>query len=171
MPTGRIIYRKVTEGMSTNDTAINAPNLCRLETPGGSGWIQTARAGGPKTFFMVSTDSHANEPADLGAKRLPTQYRARAPRIVTGGKGMQWRYCEDDRPDRVRVTSFDGEDWRRAEAGADPAPRVIDNRGDGIDVEIILPNKGLAMWATPDPAFSLEMCKVWHDWAWDVFGP
>ena len=154
-----------------NDAAINAPNLWRLETPGHAGWQRTARVDDPKKYFMVSTDSHANEPADLWATRLPAQYRERAPRIVTDEKGVQWRYCEGYRPDRVRVMSFEGEDWRRAQAGADPAQRVVDNRADGIDVEIIFPNKGLAMWATPDPTFSLAMCRVWNDWAWDVFGP
>jgi predicted TIM-barrel fold metal-dependent hydrolase len=154
-----------------NDAAINAPNLWRLETPGHAGWQRTARVDDPKKYFMVSTDSHANEPADLWATRLPAQYRERAPRIVTDEKGVQWRYCEGYRPDRVRVMSFEGEDWQRAQAGADPAQRVIDNRADGVDVEIIFPNKGLAMWATPDATFSLAMCRVWNEWAWEVFGP
>ncbi|MGE0420042.1 MAG: amidohydrolase family protein, partial [Acetobacteraceae bacterium] len=31
-------------------------------------------------------------------------------------------------------------------------------------------NKGLAMWATPDPVFSMAQCRVWNDWAWEQFG-
>jgi len=153
-----------------NEVPINAPNLWRLETPGHSGWARTARAGDPKKYFMVSTDSHANEPADLWVKRIDAKYRERVPRIITDEQGVQWRYCEGYRPDRVRVSSFEGEDWVRAQAGADPAGRVRDNERDGIDVEIIFPNKGLAMWATPDPVFSGAQCKVWNEWSWEAFG-
>ena len=153
-----------------NDIAINAENLWRLETPGHEGWTRTARAGDPKKYYMVSTDSHANEPPDLWATRLPQIYRERAPRVVTDENGVQWRYCEGYRPDRIRIMSFEGEDWVRSQAGADPEGRIRDNESDGIDAEIIFPNKGLAMWATPDPVFANAQCRVWNDWAWEQFG-
>ena len=153
-----------------NDIAINAENLWRLETPGHAGWTRTARAGDPKKYYMVSTDSHANEPPDLWATRLPEKYRERAPRVVTDENGVQWRYCEGYRPDRIRIMSFEGEDWVRSQAGADPEGRIRDNESDGIDAEIIFPNKGLAMWATPDPVFANAQCRVWNDWAWEQFG-
>jgi predicted TIM-barrel fold metal-dependent hydrolase len=35
---------------------------------------------------------------------------------------------------------------------------------------VIFPNKGLAMWATPDPDFAMAQCRVWNNWAWEVFG-
>ncbi len=154
-----------------SDVAINAPNLWRLETPGHAGWQRTAHADDPNKYFIVSTDSHANEPPDLWEKRIEPQYRERVPRIITDDKGVQWRYCEGYRPDRVRVMSFEGEDWVRSRAGADVADRIRDNRTDGVDVEIIFPNKGLAMWATPDPVFANAQCRVWNDWAWEQFGP
>jgi len=141
---------------------INAPNLWRLET---------ARLGDPEKYFMVSTDSHANEPANLWATRLPEKYRDRAPRIITDDKGVQWRFCEGYRPDRVRVMSFEGEDWLRSQSGADVQDRIRDNSNDGVDMEVIFPNKGLAMWATPDPVFSQAQCRVWNEWAWEQFGP
>ena len=153
-----------------NDIAINAENLWRLETPGHEGWTRTARAGDPKKYYMVSTDSHANEPPDLWATRLPQIYRERAPRVVTDENGVQWRYCEGYRPDRIRIMSFEGEDWLRSQAGADPEGRIRDNEKDGIDAEIVFPNKGLAMWATPDPVFANAQCRVWNDWAWEQFG-
>ena len=149
---------------------INAPNLWRLETPGHTGWGRTARVGDPKKYFMVSTDSHANEPADLWVTRIDAKYKERVPRIITDEQGVQWRYCEGYRPDRVRVSSFEGEDWRRAQAGAKVEDRIRDNRGDGIDVEIIYPNKGLAMWATPDAVFANAQCRIWNEWAWEQFG-
>ena len=149
---------------------INAPNLWRLDTPGHEGWTRTARAGDPNKYFMVSTDSHANEPADLWVKRIDPKYKERVPRIITDEKGVQWRYTEGYRPDRVRVMSFEGEDWMRQQSGAVVEERIRDNRGDGVDVEIIFPNKGLAMWATPDPVFAMAQCKVWNEWAWEQYG-
>ncbi len=93
------------------------------------------------------------------------------PRIITDEKGVQWRYCEGYRPDRVCVMSFEGKDWVRPKAGADVVDRIRDNRPDGVDVEIIFPNKGLALWATPDQVFANAQCRVWNDWAWEQFGP
>ena len=154
-----------------NEIPINAPNLWRLDTPGHSGWVHTAHAGDPKKYFMVSTDSHANEPPDLWETRIDPKYKERVPRIITDDQGVQWRYCEGYRPDRVRVMSFEGEDWVRSKAGADVQDRIKDNRADGVDVEVIFPNKGLAMWATPDPVFANAQCRVWNDWAWEQFGP
>jgi predicted TIM-barrel fold metal-dependent hydrolase len=152
-----------------SDVAINEPNLWRLETPGHAGWERSAHAADPNKYFMVSTDCHANEPPDLWATRMDAKYKDRVPRIITDENGVQWRYCEGYRPDRVRVQSFEGEDWLRSKAGADPADRLKDNRADGIDFEIIFPNKGLAMWATPDAVFANAQCKVWNDWAWETF--
>jgi predicted TIM-barrel fold metal-dependent hydrolase len=153
------------------EVPINEPNLWRLETPGAEGWSRSSRADDANKYFMVSTDCHANEPPDLWEKRIDAKYRDRVPRIITDDKGVQWRYCEGYRPDRVRVMSFEGEDWVRSKAGADPLDRLKDNQADGIDVEIIFPNKGLAMWATPDPVFANAQCAVWNDWAWEQFGP
>ena len=156
----------------SRQTEINAPNLWRLETPGHTGWQRTARAGDPNKYFMVSTDSHANEPADLWVTRIDAKYRERVPRIITDEQGVQWRYCEGYRPDRVRVMSFEGEDWlraavrrrRRRSAFATTAATASMSRSS-------FPNKGLAMWATPDPVFANAQCKVWNDWAWEQYGP
>jgi predicted TIM-barrel fold metal-dependent hydrolase len=40
---------------------------------------------------------------------------------------------------------------------------------DGIDAEVMFPNKGLSMWATPDAAFAMAQCRVYNEWAWEVF--
>jgi predicted TIM-barrel fold metal-dependent hydrolase len=40
---------------------------------------------------------------------------------------------------------------------------------DGIDAEIVFPNRGLLAFATPDAAFSVAMCRAWNRWAWDVY--
>lgn len=154
-----------------SDIAVNEPNRWRLETPGHPGWMRTARPGAPNKYFMISADCHANEPANLWAERIEGKYRDRLPRIVTDDKGVQWRVSEGHRPDRLRLSELEGEDQARAKAGADPRERLRDQERDGIDAEVVFPNKGLAMWATPDPAFAMAQCRVWNDWAWETFGP
>ncbi|MBT6273177.1 MAG: amidohydrolase [Chromatiales bacterium] len=152
------------------DIPVNPPNLWRLDTPGASGWVGSARPGHQQKYFMVSTDCHANEPADLWAKRIEPEYRERLPRITTDEHGVKWRVSEGYRPDRLRISEFEGEDKARAEAGADPLDRLVDHDRDGIEAEVIFPNKGLAMWATPDSKFAMAQCRVWNTWAWEVFG-
>ena len=47
--------------------------------------------------------------------------------------------------------------------------RIHDLELDGVDAEILFPNKGLVIWATPDPEFSQAMCRTWNEWAWETF--
>jgi predicted TIM-barrel fold metal-dependent hydrolase len=154
-----------------NDIAVNEPNRWRLETPGDAGWTRSARPGAPNKYFMVSADCHANEPVNLWAERIEGKYRDRLPRVVTDDQGVQWRVSEGHRPDRLRLGELEGEDQTRAKAGADPRERLRDHDRDGIDAEVVFPNKGLSMWATPDGAFAMAQCRVWNDWAWETFGP
>jgi len=157
--------------IQSNDIVVNEPNRWRLETPGHGGWPRTARPGAANKYFMISADCHANEPAALWAERIDKQYRDRIPRIVIDDKGVQWRVSEGHRPDRLRLSDLEGEDQTRAKAGADPQDRLRDHARDGIDGEAIFPNKGLSMWATPDPVFAQAQCRVWNEWAWETFGP
>lgn len=150
---------------------INPPNLWRLETPGHQGWSHTARPGDAKKYFMVSTDSHANEPANLWYERIEEPFRHRLPRVERDANGVLWRMSEGHRPDRLREHELEGEDQLRSRVGADPEQRLRDMDRDGIDAEIIFPNKGLSMWATPDPTFAMAQCRVWNTWAWEMFGP
>ena len=145
---------------------VNAPNRWRLETPGAD-WPRSARPDAAKKYFMVSADGHANEPANLWVERIDAKYRERLPRVITDKDGVQWRVSEGHRPDRLRLSTLEGEDQLRAKAGADPLGRLADHDLDGIDVELIFPNKGLAMWATPDPEFAMAQCRVFNDWAWE----
>jgi len=157
--------------MSTSVLTINEPNRWRLGTPGHAGWPRTARPGDARKYFIVSADSHANEPADLWATRLDATYRHRVPRVIVDEHGVKWRVSEGHRPDRLRTDELEGEDRLRQLAGADPEQRLRDMDRDGIDAELIFPNKGLSMWATPDGAFAMAQCRVYNDWAWESFGP
>ena len=145
-------------------------NVWRLETPGPEGWLRTARPDDPNKFFMVSTDGHVQEPADLWLTRIDRKYRDRLPTMTTGSDGKKYQKTEGFRPVRLRNIEFRGEDGLRNGAGETPEERIADLALDGVDAEILFPNKGLTIWATPDAAFSQAMCRVYNDWAWETFG-
>ena len=94
----------------------------------------------------------------------------RLPRVITHEHGVQWRVSEGYRPDRLRLSELEDEDLVRSKAGADPVERLRDMDLDGIDASVLFPNKGLGMWATPDPVFAMAQCRVYNDWAWETFG-
>jgi predicted TIM-barrel fold metal-dependent hydrolase len=157
------------DGMSTTELVINEPNRWRLSTPGHAAWPRTARPGDPKKYFIVSADAHVNEPADLWATRIDAKYRDRVPKVIVDANGVKWRVSEGHRPDRLRVDELEGEDRLRQLAGADPEQRLLDMDRDGIDAEVMFPNKGLSMWATPDAHLAMAQCRVYNEWAWEVF--
>ncbi len=153
------------------DLAINEPNRWRLETPGHPGWKRTARPDDPNKYLMISADCHANEPSGLWAERLDQKYRSRLPRIEIDANGVKWQISEGWQRSRLLDNPLEGEDKIRAKAGADPLERLRDHARDGVDAEIIFPNKGLTMWATQDAAFADAQCRIYNDWAWEAFGP
>ncbi|MGK2965538.1 MAG: amidohydrolase family protein [Tepidiformaceae bacterium] len=151
---------------------INQENLWRLETPGHEGWTHTARPNDPNKYFMVTADCHVNEPPDIWERRIESHYRHRLPRVEVDANGVKWSINEGWGPQKIRDLKLMGEDLERGAAGPkDPEQRLKDHARDGIDAEVIFPNKGLAMWATQDSLFSQAMCRVYNDWAWETFGP
>jgi predicted TIM-barrel fold metal-dependent hydrolase len=146
-----------------------------------------------REFFVVSADSHVNEPQTLWAERIDRPFRERVPRIEVDERGRKWFVVEGfrksmlreaPRDEQVSVARFreDSEAaGRRLELdrtrgamfqqrGNPTAERYADMDYDGIDVEILFPNKGLANWSSPDPAHNVAMCRVYNDWAHEVFG-
>ena len=148
---------------------VDENNAWRLETPGIEGWTRTARPNDPNKYFMVSMDGHVQEPFDLWQTRMDKRYRDRLPGVATDAKGKKYQKTEGFRPLRIRNIRFDGEDALRNGSGVSPEERIRDLAMDGVDAEILFPNKGLVIWATSDPKFSQAMCRVWNDWAWEVF--
>ena len=146
-------------------------NDWRLETPGMEGWPRTARPNDPDKYLMISADTHANEPADLWATRIELEYRDRIPHIEKDARGDLWNVVEGYRPVKIRIAAMVGQDQERNGSGATVEGRMVDHKRDGIDAEVVFPNKGLAMWATPDPVFAMAQCRVWNTWAWEVYGP
>ena len=169
-------------------------NAWRLKTEGPVGWGERLVTGAKNKYFMVSADSHANEPLDfLSARITDPQYRDRLPRIVVDEEGVQWLHSDGYPPQRVRVPvhrtdllpsleSFENyevlnpytekmeeQDIIRAAAGRSVEQRLEHNAADGVDAEIVFGQKGVLCLATPDPVFAGLMTRAWNRWALETF--
>lgn len=160
-------------------------NLWRRETPGETGWLRSARAGAPNKYFMFSADCHAVEPSTY-LDGIEPEYRHRTPRTETHEDGSQWLITEGNRPQRVRgpgqkdpgaakpaaatFSALDEEDALRNASGRTIAERIADNAADGVDAELMFPNRGLLCWASPDPVFAMAMCRQWNRWVHEFCG-
>jgi predicted TIM-barrel fold metal-dependent hydrolase len=171
-------------------------NAWRLETPGHDGWLASPAPGADPKYFIVSADTHANEPFDVFLARVDEEYHPRLPRVDHDEQGNQWLYVEGFRPQMVRPAKATGEaarlaadsanawtdkmepdDIERMGASSTAAPeaaglevRYRDSARDGVDGSIVFPNRGLTAYATPDVTFSTAMANAWNRWAWEIFG-
>ncbi|MGI9615094.1 MAG: amidohydrolase family protein [Acidimicrobiales bacterium] len=148
----------------------DADNIWRLETPGNAGWSRSARPDAADKFFMVSADGHVQEPSDLWSTRIDEKYRHRLPGVVVGDDGAKFQKTEGFRATKMQSVQLVGHELLRQKAGKTPDERIADLAIDGVEAEILFPNKGLTIWATADGEFSQAMCRVYNDWAWEVFG-
>ena len=168
-------------------TTVESPrNAWRQVTPGAEGWHTSARPDDPDKLFMVSADCHANEPGSYLADYIEPEYLERIPRLEVRPDGSQWTVTEGNRPMMVRPSDasiasargekrhwgskMEPEDVRRNATGRTIDERLADQAADGVDIELIFPNKGLLCWATPDPVFADAMCQAWNRWAYDFHG-
>jgi predicted TIM-barrel fold metal-dependent hydrolase len=157
--------------MGSSIPAPDEHNVWRLDSPGSTGWLRSARPDAADKFFMASADGHVQEPSDLWATRMDAKFRDRLPGVIVGSDGAKFQKTEGFRPIRLQNTVFEGEDLLRNQSGRTPEERIEQLAADGVDCEILFPNKGLTIWATPDAEFSLAMCRAYNDWAWETFGP
>lgn len=145
-------------------------NAWRTETPGNEGWTRSARPDAADKYFMVSADGHVQEPRGFLSDRLPEAYHKRLPGIVVDAKGEQHQKTEGFRQAKLNwVQPLEGHEKLRNESGRTPQARIDDLALDGCDAEILFPNKGLTIWATPDAQFSHAMCRAYNEWAWETF--
>ncbi|MEE2783388.1 MAG: amidohydrolase family protein [Pseudomonadota bacterium] len=147
-------------------------NAWRLDTENESAsWARSPYPEAENKYFMVSADGHVQEPKDLWQKRMPEEFHSRLPGVSIDTKGNKFQKTEGFRPVRIRNIQMEGEDALRNASGRSPEARIADLAIDGVEAEILFPNLGLTIWATPDAEFSQMMCKAWNDWAWEEFGP
>ncbi len=153
--------------MQTDNLDVN--NQWRAETPGSKAWPRSPRPGAAHKYFIVSADCHVQEPDDFLLARMDAKYRERLPGIVLGGDGAKLQKNEGFRPIRLANVALTGEDLERSRSGKTPQERLAALARDGVDCEVLFPNKGLTIWATRDAEFAQAMCRAYNDWAWETF--
>ena len=109
------------------------------------------------------------EPDDFLLARMDAKYRERLPGIVLGGDGAKLQKSEGFRPMRLMNVDLTGEDLERSRSGQTPEERLAALARDGVDCEVLFPNKGLTIWATRDREFAQAMCRAYNDWVWETF--
>ena len=145
-------------------------NAWRTGTPGNQGWTRSARPDAADKFFMVSADGHVQEPRGFLSDRISAEYHDRLPGIAINKRGEQHQTTEGFRQAKLNwLEPFEGHEKLRNQSGRTPEDRIRDLALDGCDAEILFPNKGLTIWATPDAQFSHAMCRAYNEWAWECF--
>ena len=143
-------------------------------------------------YFVVSSDCHVNEPPDVFTARVDARFRDRMPKMEVDEKGRKWLIMEGARPSWIREAPRNEQvslnDFRRKWDSDGSRPQLDRTKGalfqqhggtgpgryedmdyDGVDAEIIYPNKGLAAFYSPDPELNAVMCRAWNDWAYETF--
>ena len=154
-------------------------NVWRIETPGSDGWLRSPRPDAEDKFFMCSADGHVQEPNSFLSDRIDKKYHDRLPGVIMvppkkdagTDKPDMYQKTEGFRPAKILWTQpLEGTDKIRNSGGRDPDTRIEELALDGCDAEIMFPNKGLTMWATPDTEFSHAMCRAYNEWVWEDYG-
>jgi predicted TIM-barrel fold metal-dependent hydrolase len=143
-------------------------------------------------YFVVSADCHVNEPFDVFSSRVAERFRDRVPKMKVDEKGRKWLIMEGARPSWIREAPRDAQitldDVKQSIKDSGARPELDRTKGalfqqhggtgpardsdmdfDGVDAEIIFPNKGLAAFYSPDPELNVAMCSAWNDWAHETF--
>jgi len=127
---------------------------------------------------FISADSHVVEPADLWLTRMDRRFRDRAPRVESREKG-DFLVVEgvnslavdllgpmiNERTKGDTIKSGAGRRIQETRPGAfDSQARLLDQRLDHVEAEIIYPGFCLAFFGVPDAEYQRECIRVYNDW-------
>jgi predicted TIM-barrel fold metal-dependent hydrolase len=122
--------------------------------------------------FLISADSHVNEPPEMFSERLDAKWRHRAPHVETVD-GIECLVMEGMRPRKMPrgIDQLTGEARERASAGGwDPALRIRDQDRDGVSAEVVFPTLGLqACFMAPDGELQHALARAYNSWCAEVF--
>ncbi len=136
------------------DQTVDTNNAWRLDSP-------APPAGNAPRAPTIRTNSSSCRPTATCRNRTTSgcsgcrkTCTTACPASAFSRTAQKFQKTEGFRPIRIRDVPFEGEDRLRNQSGKTPEERLKDLAADGVDCEVLFPNKGLAMWATPDAKFS-----------------
>ena len=137
--------------------------------------VEVGSGGAGVGYRLISADSHLTEPGDLWTSRVAARFKDRVPRIERQAEGDAWvmegvpypvafgfTVCAGNKPEDLR-------DWMFVEemraGGWDPAVRVAEQDADGVDAEVLFPNRPhQSIVANRDPELHNVMVGAYNDW-------
>jgi predicted TIM-barrel fold metal-dependent hydrolase len=134
------------------------------------------------SYRLISADTHVLEPADLWTSRVAEKYKDRVPRIEWLPQGGAWIIEGAAEPISFGFTMCAGrkaedlQDWFqpedvRPETWGDPEERLKIQDADGIDAEILFPNRPFqGVVANQDAELHNTMVRVYNDWLSEFCG-
>lgn len=114
------------------------------------------------SVFLISADSHVEEPHDLWWENLPTHMRDDAPRMIQAKGDGGWEVVINGQP----------RGWGEAELeriqNLDADGRIKVMLSDGISGECIFPTIGLYIWGLRNPDVGAACCRIYNSWVYDL---
>lgn len=138
-----------------------------------------------RRYDVVDSDAHVLEPGDLWPKYVESQYRDRAPRVLTKPDGNEVFRVEEGHEVNVGTVtptvkaSFGGMGMREGNmpqgnsyfdgkpGGFDPKKRLPDMDGEGIDAAFLYPSLGLLANGVRDPEMAAASSRAYNRWLAD----
>ncbi len=118
----------------------------------------------PADSVVVSADSHIMETEDLWKDRLPDRFKDRAPRLWYDEDGFSHLEAEGRLLDTPGLNTMlvEGREGMR-----DPHVRIRDIDAEGVDKELIFPQRTLALSGLQDLELRDACMKTYNEWLAD----
>ena len=133
--------------------------------------------------WVISSDDHVFEPADLWTSRMEPRFRDRAPRIVRLEDG-DWWMVEEFRGPGIGAGAQAGRRFDEPEkltaadlvenirpGGYIPEEHIKDMEIDGIDVSIVYPTAGILIHGIKDSELLSAIFSTYNDWVAEFCQP
>jgi predicted TIM-barrel fold metal-dependent hydrolase len=127
--------------------------------------------------FVNSADSHVIEPSDLWVEALPSTSKARGLRVELDPASGAERLWIDGRvvgfnpfeasPEHLLHTR--GASGEGLSEGESTEGRLAMLDGQGVWGELLLPLRGLCIYAATDAQLSMELATIYNDWVLDAY--
>ena len=135
-------------------------------------------------YRIISQDDHVFEPQDLWTSRIDPEFKDRAPHIVQMDDG-DWWYADGIRVLGTGIAAQVGRRFEEPEkltnvdhyanvrpGGYIPEEHVKDMEIDGLDVSIVYPTVGLAVYNSQKDSMLLSaICKAYNGWVAEFCSP